>query len=87
LASPADTSPAANTAPAAAPPTEGVIALPPSAEGHRVYVDGKIVQVKDSRATVSCGPHEIRIGSSGTLQKLEVTCGGVSVLEEPPRDR
>jgi hypothetical protein len=74
-------------APPAEASTEGVIVLPPSAEGHRVYVDGKIVQVKGSRAKVSCGSHEIKIGSSGTAQKLDVSCGGETVLAEAPRDR
>jgi hypothetical protein len=67
-------------APAAEVPTDGVIVLPPSAAGHRVYVDGKVVDVKDSRSTVTCGTHEIRIGSSGSARTLDVTSGGETVM-------
>lgn len=73
---------ATNTASAAAASTEGVIVLPESADGHRVYVDRKVVQVKDSRATVSCGTHEVRIGSSGTAQTIDIACGGETTLAE-----
>jgi hypothetical protein len=56
--------------------TEGVIVLPDEASGHRVFVDGRVVRVRKSRAVVPCGSREIRIGSRGTPRTLDVACGG-----------
>jgi hypothetical protein len=64
----------------AAPPTEvpaiGALLLPPAADRHRVFVDGQVVKVKGSRAIVPCGAREVRIGSRGAAQNLDVVCGG-----------
>jgi len=65
--------------------TEGVILLPPAASKHRVYVDGKVIEVKNLRATVACGEREVRIGSRGTNQTLDVACGGETALPADPR--
>jgi hypothetical protein len=77
--------------PIAVPPatnaTDGVIVLPASAAGHRVFVDGRIVDVKNARASVPCGSHEVRIGSSGTARKLDIVCGGETELPDEPRDK
>jgi hypothetical protein len=67
--------------------TDGVILLPPEAADHRVYVDGKVVPVKNSRGVVPCGTHEIRIGSHGTPQTLNVACGGETSVAADPHDR
>ena len=44
---------------------DGVIVLPQEASDHRVFVDGRVVPVKNSRAVVPCGTREVRIGSHG----------------------
>jgi hypothetical protein len=75
------------TAPLITNTTDGVIVLPASAAGHRVFVDGRLVEVKNSRASVPCGSHEVRIGSSGTGRKLDVVCGGETALPDEPRDK
>jgi hypothetical protein len=62
--------------------TDGVIVLPASAAGHRVFVDGRLVEVKNSRASVPCGSHEVRIGSSGTGRKLDIVCGSETALSD-----
>jgi hypothetical protein len=67
--------------------TDGVIVLPQEAEEHRVFVDGRVVRVKNSRAVVSCGTREIRIGSRGTPQTLAVACGGETTVPADPHDR
>jgi hypothetical protein len=73
------------TAPLITNATDGVIVLPASAAGHRVFVDGRLVEVKNSRASVPCGSHEVRIGSSGMGRKLDIECGGETVLPDEPR--
>jgi hypothetical protein len=75
------------TAPVITNTTDGVIVLPASAAGHRVFVDGRLVEVKNSRASVPCGSHEVRIGSSGAVRKLDIVCGGETALPDEPRDR
>lgn len=67
--------------------TDGVIVLPDAAEGHRVYVDGRKVDVKGSRAVVPCGTRAIQIGSRGTARTIEVACGGETAVPADPRDR
>lgn len=66
-------------------PTKGVIVLPPEAEDHRVFVDGRVVPVKDSRAVVRCGAREIRIGSRGTPRTFDVACGGETAVPADTR--
>ena len=80
-AAPKDERPAGSTAPAEIP-TDGVLLLPPSAAGHRVYVDGRVAEVNSSRVVVPCGTHEVRIGSSGTARTLAVQCGGETSLAD-----
>jgi len=84
---PKQDSPPAITAPPTTNAADGVIVLPGSAAGHRVFVDGRLVEVKSSRASVPCGSHEVRIGSSGTVRKLDIACGGETALPEEPRDK
>jgi hypothetical protein len=65
---------------AGADSTTGVILLPPEAAGHRLFVDGRVVDVDKSRAEVACGTREVKIGSRGVAQKLDVACGGSTEL-------
>jgi hypothetical protein len=54
--------------------------LPEQATGHRLFVDGKIVTFDGSRAVVPCGKREVRIGSRGVAQTLDVPCGGEAAV-------
>ena len=67
-------------APSADDQRTGIIVLPPEAEGHRVFVDGRPVQPTSGRLEVPCGKHEFQIGSRGEPRSLEVACGGETVL-------
>jgi hypothetical protein len=58
----------------------GIIVLPPEADGHRVFVDGRVVEAKDSQVVVPCGPHEVKIGSKGEPRLIEVACDGETPL-------
>jgi hypothetical protein len=66
------------TPPTAEAPVTGTVQLPPEAAGHRLFVDGKVVEVNDSRAVVGCGPREIKMGSRGAPQTIDVACGGTT---------
>ncbi len=61
---------------------KGTVRLPSRASGHRVYVDGRRVQV-DENATLRlpCGRHVIQIGSQGTPEPIDVRCGGELQLQ------
>lgn len=58
-----------------APPTKGTVVFGPSASGHRAWIDGAIVN-PDTRQTVACGLHAIRVGSAGKARTVNVPCGG-----------
>ena len=77
----------AEPVPAPAPPApvakDGVLLLPPEADGHRLFVDGKVVEVKNAKAVVACGAREIKIGSRGVAQTVDVACGGETKLTAP----
>lgn len=45
-------------------------------EGHRIYVDGKVVGEGPGPIAVPCGTHSIKVGSSGKDKKVDVPCGG-----------
>lgn len=67
--------------------TDGVLVLPQEAADHRLFVDGRIVPVKNSRAVVPCGTREIRIGSHGTPRTLDVACGAETTVPVGTADR
>ena len=54
----------------------GAVMLPPAAEGHRVYVDGRLVGDAVSEMRVACGRHLIKVGSRGHDHAVTVPCGG-----------
>jgi hypothetical protein len=61
---------------------KGTVRLPPRASGHRVYVDGRRVQVdEDATLRLPCGAHVIQIGSRGTPEPIDVRCGGEVQLQ------
>ena len=55
--------------------TRGVLVLGPSALGHRIFIDGRVVPTADGRVTVSCGRHDLRVGSQGKSASIDVPCG------------
>ncbi|MBX3230468.1 MAG: serine/threonine protein kinase [Labilithrix sp.] len=73
------------TASSAPPPEPPAPAVPPdmtllrtegSNVGRRIFVDGRSVGQTPSSVTVKCGPHELRIGSSGVVKQMDLPCGG-----------
>ena len=80
------TPPVDNAAPIAEPAKEGVLLLPDDASGHRLFVDGKVIDFKGTRVTVPCGSHVVQVGSRGTARNLDIKCGGeTTVPAEPER--
>lgn len=63
--------------------TTGVLALPSAAEGHRVWVDGHLIQVVSSRTAIACGRHIVKIGSRGHEQQVVVPCGADVFVSYP----
>ena len=58
------------------------VRLPSRASGHRIYLDGRRVQVDDTATLhLSCAPHIIQIGSQGTPEPIELRCGGEVQLQ------
>jgi hypothetical protein len=53
-----------------------MIALPPAADSHRVYVDGRLAGVPPPPIVVGCGRHVVKIGSQGREQTVVIPCGG-----------
>jgi hypothetical protein len=50
--------------------------VPASRGGHRVWVDKHIVGESPGTFTVRCGWRQVRVGSQGSVQSLQVPCGG-----------
>ena len=74
--------PAATTDKAAGDDDKGTVRLPSRASGHRVYVDGRRVQADESgNLRLPCGRHVIQIGSQGTPEPIDVSCGGELQLQ------
>jgi hypothetical protein len=55
--------------------TKGTLVLPPAAEGHRVYIDGRLIGALPAELVVPCGRHVVKIGSRGRDQRVVVPCG------------
>jgi serine/threonine-protein kinase len=54
----------------------GVVRTSGAAPGRRIFVDEKTVGQTPQSVTVKCGPHVIRLGSSGKSQSVDVPCKG-----------
>jgi hypothetical protein len=61
----------------------GVLLMPPAADSHRVYVDGRLAGVPPPPIVVGCGKHVVKIGSQGREQSVIVPCGGSVSLTYP----
>lgn len=72
----------AGAAPPAVNVQAGVIVLPPTAEGHRVYLDDGQILPRNGRLEVSCGRHKVQIGSRSPPRMIDVACGVETVLPD-----
>lgn len=57
-------------------PSKGTIVLPAAADGHRIYVDGRLWTSSSSELALGCGRHVVKIGSLGRDQTVVVPCAG-----------
>jgi hypothetical protein len=57
------------------------VTLPPSAHGHRVFVDGRVVDTRSSPLVLKCGGHVVRIGTGGRVRHVRLPCGGELALK------
>jgi hypothetical protein len=63
-------------APPAIPADSSLVTFPASAQGHRVFIDGRIVAVADGTPTkVKCGRHMVKIGAARKPRVLDFACG------------
>jgi serine/threonine protein kinase len=60
----------------AATSSTGRILTEPSAAGNRLFIDGRAVGNGGVPYVVTCGRHEVRVGSAGALHDVDVPCGG-----------
>jgi serine/threonine-protein kinase len=74
--------PTPSSAPPAAPddPTMGQLTIPPSRGGHRVWIDNRLVGESPGSFPIRCGWHDVRVGSQGGTQHVNVACGDETVL-------
>jgi len=75
--------PAASTAAPAAsavPSTHGRVHTTKAAPGRRIFVDGVAIGQTPDAVLVKCGPHGIKLGSTGSTQSVEVPCGAEITL-------
>jgi serine/threonine-protein kinase len=63
------------------PSDVGELQPPPSAAGHRIYVDGRVVGEGTAPLRVKCAQHSVRIGSAGRTQYVDVPCGQAIALQ------
>ena len=56
-------------------PDAALVTFPPSAQGHRVFFDGRPMAVTPEPMTLRCGRHMVRIGSSGRPRVTDLACG------------
>ena len=60
-----------------------LVTLPKYAQGHRVFVDGRIVSVAadGSPTTIKCGRHMIKIGTARRPRVVDLACGAEVTLK------
>lgn len=58
------------------PADSSLVTFPAYAQGHRVFIDGRLVAVPDGAPTkVKCGRHMVKIGSARKPRVLDFACG------------
>lgn len=63
-------------------PKTTLVVFPPSARGHRIWVDGTMVTAGEKPTMLKCGHRKIQIGSAGKMRKVDLPCGKQIVLDE-----
>ncbi len=58
----------------------GTVSLAAAAASHRLIVDG--VVAPSGSVIVKCGKHQVRVGSKGRRQIVDVPCGGETVIAQ-----
>jgi hypothetical protein len=58
-----------------------VLILPAYAQGHRIFVDGKVKGEGSAPLVIACGEHTVQIGSAGKPRDLAVPCGALAKIE------
>ncbi len=61
-------------------PVSAVGRIKVTVAGHRVFVDGRLAGDGPRTVAVTCGSHEVRVGSAGTVRSVDVPCGGEVVI-------
>jgi hypothetical protein len=88
-APPAGSAPPPPTSTTAAPPATsvstpssdvpagmGILRTTGAVPGRRIFVDERVVGQTPDSATIKCGVHQVRVGSAGKVQTVDVPCGG-----------
>jgi hypothetical protein len=58
------------------PPDSSLVTFPAYAQGHRVFIDGRIVAVAEGTPTkLKCGRHMVKIGAARKARVLDFACG------------
>jgi hypothetical protein len=64
------------------PADSSLVTLPAYAQGHRVFVDGRVIAVADGSPTkIKCGRHMIKIGSARKPRVIDLACGREVVIQ------
>jgi hypothetical protein len=58
------------------PGDTGLLETPDSMANHRVFVDGFARGTGGDVLRLRCGRHDVRLGSVGRMQFVDVPCGG-----------
>jgi hypothetical protein len=59
-----------------------LVTFPAYAQGHRVFVDGRVLAVTDGApATIKCGRHVVKIGSGRKSRVLDFACGREVIVQ------
>jgi len=71
---------ASASAPASASASASTATLRISAAGRRVFLDGRLLGEGPLTLPIPCGPHSLRIGSSGPTRSIDAPCGATLAL-------
>lgn len=71
-ASPVDAAASAETPPEGM----GLVKTTNAAPGRRIFLDEKVAGQTPETITIKCGTHKVKLGSTGTIQEINVPCGG-----------
>ncbi|HWE30249.1 MAG TPA: hypothetical protein VHB97_19720, partial [Polyangia bacterium] len=59
-----------------------LVTFPPYAEGHRVFLDGRVLPVVAGAPTpIKCGRHMLKIGSTRRARVVDFACGREVIVQ------